>query len=52
VPKRLRQQPFHQPIGSSPEGISTSRRWILSLIVSVLVLAAGVIAWLRLTGRI
>jgi hypothetical protein len=52
VPRRPRQQPFHQPIGLSPEGEQPNRRWILSLIVAVLVLLAGVFAWLRLTGRI
>jgi hypothetical protein len=52
VPRRPRQQPFHEPIGLSPEGTRPDRRWIVSLIVAVLVLAAGVLAWLRLTGRI
>jgi hypothetical protein len=52
VARHPRQQPFHEPIGLSPEGEEPSRRWILSLIVAVLVLVAGIVAWLRLTGRI
>lgn len=51
--KRLpRQEPFHEPIGLSPESDRTSRRWILSLTAALMVLAAGVVAWLGLTERI
>jgi hypothetical protein len=51
MPRRPRQQPFHQPIGLSPEG-DTTRRWILTLVLVILVLAAGVAARLLLTDRI
>jgi hypothetical protein len=50
--RRPRQQPFHEPIGVSPETYATSRRWIATLVLAVLVLAAGVVAWLEATGRI
>jgi hypothetical protein len=52
VPHLPRQEPFHEPIGFSPEGERTSRRWILSLAAALVVLAAGVVVWLRLTERI
>jgi hypothetical protein len=52
VPHLPRQEPFHEPIGLSPEGERTSRRWILSLTVALMLLVAGVVAWLRLTERI
>jgi hypothetical protein len=52
VPRRPSQQPFHEPIGLSPEGEPASRRWILTLVLAILVLAAGIVAWLLLTERI
>jgi hypothetical protein len=32
----------------SPEDVAPSRRWILTLLATVAVFAAGVIAWVRL----
>jgi hypothetical protein len=52
VPRRPRQQPFHEPIGVSPEAFRTSRRWIGSFVLALLVLLAAVAAWLRLTERL
>lgn len=46
------QQPFHEPIGLSPEEVETSPVWIVSLVLAVVVLVAGVVMWLRLTERI
>jgi hypothetical protein len=51
VPHLPRQEPFHEPIGLSPEGERITRRWILSLTVALMVLAGGVVAWLLLTER-
>jgi len=50
VARRPRQQAFHEPIGLSPA--TRSRRWILSLLAAIAVLAAGIVVWLRLTERI
>jgi uncharacterized protein involved in exopolysaccharide biosynthesis len=46
------QQPFHEPIGISPEVHRVSRRWLATLAATVVVLALGVLAVLRMTGRI
>lgn len=48
----LRRQPFHEPIGFSPEAFRTSRRWLFSLILTLLVLTAGVVAYLLLADVI
>jgi hypothetical protein len=47
---RPRQQPFHEPIGLSPA--TRSRRWILSLAATILILGGGIFGWLSLTERI
>ena len=52
MPKQPKQQPFHEPIGISPEETTTSPIWIVSILLAILILAAGVAVWLRLTGRI
>ncbi len=52
MPKLPKQQPFHEPIGISPEETSTSPVWIVSLLLAILILAVAVIVWLRATGRI
>ena len=46
------QQPFHEPVGLSPEDVRTTPIWIVSLVLALVVLAAGVLVWLRLTDRI
>jgi hypothetical protein len=52
VPRQPKQQPFHEPIGPSPEEVRTTPIWIVSLVLALLVLAAAVVVWLRLSGRI
>ena len=53
MPARPRQQPFHEPIGFSPEAFSTSHRWfVLTVAVVVVVVVVGVVSLLRLTGRL
>jgi hypothetical protein len=46
------QQPFHEPVGPTPEDVRTTPIWVVSLVLAVIVLAAGVLVWLRLTDRI
>jgi hypothetical protein len=48
VPRLPGQQPFHEPIGASDEDMRSSRRWIFTLIFAAAVLAAGVVASIRL----
>ena len=53
MPARPRQQPFHEPIGFSPEAYTTTRRWfVLTIAVVVVAVVVGVISLLRLTGRL
>lgn len=40
---RLKIEPFHEPIGLSPEGYSISRRWVVAVAVLVAVLAAALL---------
>jgi hypothetical protein len=44
---RIRLEPFHEPIGLSPEIFSTTRRWAVAAVVLLIVLAAGVAVLLR-----
>jgi hypothetical protein len=48
VPALPRQQPFHEPIGMSPEGERVSRRWLVTLTLVLGALVAGLIALFRL----
>jgi hypothetical protein len=52
VTKQPQQQPFHEPVGLSPEEVRTTSIWIVSLSLAVVVLAAATLVWLRLSGRI
>jgi hypothetical protein len=44
---RLRIEPYHEPIGISPETYRTSRRWVVAASAIIAVLLAAVI---RLAG--
>jgi hypothetical protein len=48
----IRHEPFHEPIGLSPETHRISRRWIPLVMAAVAVLAAGGVAAMRLGGLI
>jgi hypothetical protein len=52
VPGQPEQQPFHEPIGPSSEYVRSTPIWIVSLLLSIIVLAAGVLVLLRMMGRI
>lgn len=50
MPSLPRQQPFHEPVGLSPEDDRVSRRWLLTMLAGIAVLAAGLITLFRLTA--
>ncbi|HEX2030231.1 MAG TPA: hypothetical protein VHL78_02355 [Actinomycetota bacterium] len=47
---RVRPEPYHEPIGLSPEVHRISRRWVVAAVAAVISLAAGVLVLLRLGG--
>jgi hypothetical protein len=50
VPSLPRQQPFHEPVGTSPEDARIARRWLVTLLLIVVAVVAGGIALFRLTA--
>ncbi|MGH2724516.1 MAG: hypothetical protein ACRDI0_09695 [Actinomycetota bacterium] len=44
---RLELEPYHEPIGHSPEIYTITRRWVVATVVVVIVLAAGLALVLR-----
>jgi hypothetical protein len=50
VPSLPHQQPFHEPVGLSPEEFTSNRSRILTFVLIVASLVAGLVTLYRLTA--
>ena len=50
MPSLPRQQPFHEPVGLSPEGFESNRRRLVTFLLVTLSLLAGLVTLYRLTA--